>query len=216
MQRTFISSGPRSCLNANGSLPSRCPSDLTPRAFTRSFGKKIFKSQSAALLDPESRDRRLKDAANKALQDKYDRNTYNKRYRERRKEKFDAKKDKEEDKKTREVANIYRQALRQPAKDAMKAMKEDWALGALAPKRDIGDKTGKLGTLDMGLHQLTALTKVQKAEVKQRMGDNEFRVHDRVVVLKGRDRGKIGQILSIDEDKLSATIDGINKVSYCH
>ena len=66
----------------------------------------------------------------------------------------------------------------------------------------------------MGMHILTELTEREKEEVKRRMGDNEFRVRDRVVVLEGRDKGKIGQILSIDEEKMSATIDGINSVCY--
>jgi large subunit ribosomal protein L24 len=147
------------------------------------------------------------------LQDKYERNAYNKRYRERRKEKAEAKKDKEDDKKTYEVAGVYKRAMRQPARDAHKAMKEDWHLGPLAPRRDVGEKAGKLGTVDMGLHELHNLTKTQREQVKERMGDNVFRVHDRVVVLTGRDRGKIGQILSINEEKMSASVDGINKVS---
>jgi ribosomal protein L24 len=61
------------------------------------------------------------------------------------------------------------------------------------------------------LHQLT---KTQQEDVRARMGDNVFKVHDRVVVLSGRDRGKIGTIQSIDEDSMSATIEGINKVRY--
>ena len=49
--------------------------------------------------------------------------------------------------------------------------------------------------------------------VKARMGDNVFKPHDRVVVLKGRDKGKIGTIQEINEDeRMSATIEGINKV----
>jgi large subunit ribosomal protein L24 len=147
------------------------------------------------------------------LQDKYDRNAYNKRYRERRKEKAEAKKEREDDKKTYEVGAIYRRASQQPARDALKAMKEDWQLGPLAPRRDVGENAGKLGTVPMGEHELHNITETQRKQVEERMGDNVFRVHDRVVVLSGRDRGKIGQILSVDEEKMSASIEGINKVS---
>lgn len=164
------------------------------------------------MLDPRSRDRRLKAAGDKALAAKYERNTYNKNYRERRKDRAEAKKEKEDDGRTYEVAGVYMRAARQPARDALKAMKEDWALGPLAPKRDVGERAGKMGTVELGLHQLHSLTKTQIEDVKARMGNNVFKAHDRVVVLTGRDRGKIGTIMTIDEEKMSATIDGINKV----
>ncbi|KIW05332.1 uncharacterized protein PV09_03851 [Verruconis gallopava] len=212
MHRTFISGGSLKCLSANGYLSSKSTSDLTSKTFTRSFGKHKTKKGTTFLLDPQLRADRLKAAGEQALQAKYERNAYNKRYRERRQELADKKKEKDDDKKKISAAGIYMAAIKQPAKDAMKAMKEDWELGPLAPRRDVGEMAGRLGTVDMGLHHLHPLSKRQKEEVKKAMGDNEFRVHDRVVVLTGRDRGKIGQILEIDEENLSATIDGINKI----
>jgi large subunit ribosomal protein L24 len=187
---------------------------LTPRIINRSFGnqRRKHKSQTATLLDLKAREKRLAEAGEKALAAKYKRNQYNKDYRERRREQAEARKEKEDDSRTYDVAKVYRRAMQQPAKDSFKAMKEDWALGPLAPKRDVGDQAGKMGTVEMGLHQLQDLTKTQREDVKARMGDNVFKPHDRVVVLTGRDRGKIGNILSIDENKMSATIEGINKV----
>ena len=210
MQRTFLNASSRSCLNANGSIPSRCTADLTIK---RSFGNGKRKHKPSS-LNTRSRDKQVKAAGEQALAAKYERNLYNREYRERRKEQAEAKQEKEDDARTYEVANIYRRAMKQPAKDALKAMKEDWALGPLAPKRDVGERAGKLGTVDMGLHQLHALTKTQREDVKARMGDNLFKPHDRVVVLSGRDRGRIGNILEISEERMSATIEGVGKVSY--
>lgn len=215
MQRTFIS---RSCLN--GSRSSRCTSDLTPLTTTRSVGnfgnkhKKKTRTDAKSQSDPRSRERRLKQAGEEALAAKYERNAYNKAYRERRSEQRETAQDWVEDRRTYEVASVYRRAMQQPAKDAMKAMKEDWALGPLAPKRDFGENADKLGTVDMGLHTLHNLTTTQIEDVKARMGDNVFKPQDRVVVLTGRDRGKIGTILSVDEEKMSAQIEGINNVSF--
>lgn len=186
---------------------------MTSRTLTRSFGNGKRKTKTSSLND-RNRDKAVKAAGDRALAAKYDRNLYNREYRERRKEAAEARKDKEDDTRTYEVAGIYRKAMQQPGKDALKNMKEDWALGPLAPKRDVGERAGKMGTVDMGLHQLYNLTKTQREDVKARMGDNVFKPHDRVVVLSGRDRGKIGNILEIEEERMSATIEGIGKV--CH
>lgn len=217
MHRTLVQTSSRSCLHGNGSIPLGCPSALPSRTFTRSVGhlnkvKRKVKDQTTTLLDPSAREARLAEAGKLALAQKYKRNQYNRNYRQRRRDEAEAKKEKAEDKRTHEIAQIYRKAYRQPARDALKAAKEDYELGPLAPKRDVGDRAGKLGTIEMGMHQLHELTKTQKEDVKVRMGDNLFRVHDRVVVLTGRERGQIGTILRINEERMSAEIEGINKV----
>lgn len=38
----------------------------------------------------------------------------------------------------------------------------------------------------------------------------KFRVNDKVIVTAGKDKGKTGQIVKINRDKLSAVIEGVN------
>lgn len=214
MRRNFISTGSRTCLNAHGSISSRRPSDLTSKTIVRSLSKKPAGTLTGTLLNHKTREARLKAIAEQALQDKYDRNAYNKRYRKMRDDKAQARKDHDDARQTKEVAKIFRAAYRAVPREAMRALKEEWHLGALASKRDIGEKAQKLGTMDAGLHELYDLTPAQQEGVRRRMGDNVFKVHDRVVVLSGKDKGKIGQILAIDEDQQSARVENVNKVSY--
>jgi large subunit ribosomal protein L24 len=89
-------------------------------------------------------------------------------------------------------------------KDARLARQEDWARGALAPRRDVGDmadKYGSVGIFNMGLAE---------RQEKNKLKWNSIVEGDRVVVIKGRERGKIGLVENLDTTRAAVKVKGIN------
>lgn len=111
---------------------------------------------------------------------------------------------------------------------ALRNAKEDWKLGPLRPNRAVGEGAEKYGA--------RTDTQIQKPEIPARIqkNRNEFRQKkgleleyplvvddkkyfpivrdDRVVVLKGRDKGKIGVVEDIMERTHEVVVKGINMV----
>ncbi len=90
---------------------------------------------------------------------------------------------------------------------ARTARREDWLMGPLAPRRDVGNSKDTYGTVSS--RQLRA----PKKEKSQRK-DWCIREGDRVVIVaaKHRDRGKIGHVKSVREVAEECTISGLNMV----
>jgi len=99
-------------------------------------------------------------------------------------------------------------------KRAKKAFKEDYELGPLAPRRDVGSQKETYGTISSQLLRGRELSKEEKEELYR---DTPVHVNivrdDRVVLLDGRDKGKIGKVLSVNEETREVTVDGLNLVS---
>lgn len=89
-------------------------------------------------------------------------------------------------------------------KEAREARKEDWARGALAPRRDVGDKADKYGTV--GLFNMNIAERQEKNKPKWK----SICDGDRVVVVKGREKGKIGVVTNYDNDRGAVKLEGIN------
>lgn len=89
-------------------------------------------------------------------------------------------------------------------KEAREARKEDWARGALAPRRDVGDMADKYGTV--GLFNMNIAERQEKNKPKWR----SICDGDRVVVIKGREKGKIGVVTNYDNDRGAVKLEGIN------
>lgn len=92
--------------------------------------------------------------------------------------------------------------------------REDWELGPLAPKRDVGDQKDTYGAID---GQLVRGAKLSKEEAEEKMKDFGGKFlslvkGDRVVLLEGRDKGKIGKVLSVDRERAECTVEGLNLV----
>lgn len=90
---------------------------------------------------------------------------------------------------------------------ARSARREDWMLGPLAPRRNVGEMKDVYGTV--GIRQLRG---VEKGE--GRWKDWCIREGDRVAVIgaKQRDRGKIGIVKDVIEKSEECTIQGFNLV----
>lgn len=106
--------------------------------------------------------------------------------------------------KRRQEAQRLRKFNHSLIKDAREARREDWARGALAPRRDVGDLAetyGSVSIFNMNLPERQERNKPEWHSIVE---------GDRVVVIKGRDRGRIGKVENLDEDRCSVRVQGIN------
>ncbi|KAF1940888.1 KOW motif domain-containing protein [Clathrospora elynae] len=120
--------------------------------------------------------------------------------------------------------------IRDVRKNALANAREDWKLGPLRPNRAIGDGADKYGALtanQMQKPEIPVRTQKNRNEHRERKGlEPEYPLvvddkkyfpiveNDRVVVLKGRDAGKIGVVQDIIERTHEVIVKGINMQYY--
>lgn len=99
-------------------------------------------------------------------------------------------------------------------KQARFARREDWELGPLAPRRDVGDSKNTYGTISSYRVRGPVLRTDELKEKLKPFGGRYLNLAagDRAVILEGSDKGKIGKILSIDTKRAECTIQGLNMV----
>lgn len=96
------------------------------------------------------------------------------------------------------------------AKAARQARWEDWAKGPLAPKRDSGLQATTFGALEpAAMHP----PKLPKHERRKHI---LFAPGDRVCIIKGRDKGKINEIVQVNEESETVLIKDLNVVCVWH
>lgn len=89
-------------------------------------------------------------------------------------------------------------------KDARAVRQENWARGALAPRRDVGEMAERYGAVpifNMALPERPETHKLKWHSIVE---------GDRVVVVKGRDKGKIGAVEEFSEERQAVKIKDIN------
>ena len=91
-------------------------------------------------------------------------------------------------------------------KDERKTRREDWISGPLAPQRNAGAAKGIYGTLNMEASRIPTIPE------KQREKYINFTVGDRVCAVRGRNRGRIGEITEVDAGRMTVTVEGFNQV----
>lgn len=105
----------------------------------------------------------------------------------------------------RQRVNFQRQAL-----DNIRAQKknarEDWMRGPLAPRRDVGLEGRTYGALSP-----EALNPPEVPKHLRRKYFN-FVPGDRVCVIRGRDKGNIDEILSVNHESETVTVRNMNMV----
>ncbi|KAJ5172232.1 hypothetical protein N7492_004825 [Penicillium capsulatum] len=103
------------------------------------------------------------------------------------------------------VRKDYNRAMIDNIKGAREARWEDWQKGDLAPKRDAGPAAKIYGSLDsMLLHPPKIPKHLRRKHIL-------FAPGDRVVVIRGRDRGKINEITQVNEESETVVIKDINQ-----
>ena len=102
-------------------------------------------------------------------------------------------------------ATVLKQ-VSQDIRNARKARREDWDLGPLAPKRDVGEGRETYGTMDQ--RRIRGLPKPRE----ERTRFWNIVPGDRVVLLEGRDKGKIGEVKRLDGKTEEVVVEGLNMV----
>jgi large subunit ribosomal protein L24 len=129
---------------------------------------------------------------------------------------------KRKEKQVRQWANIMRQqqgSVRKletsQIKAARLARREDLELGPLAPRRDVGDAKETYGALSPDQIRGMELDYRKRDEILESVGGRFLNIvkGDRVVLLEGRDKGKIGKIIDTSPKSGTCTLDGLNMVS---
>lgn len=91
-------------------------------------------------------------------------------------------------------------------REARNARKEDWARGALAPRRDVGDLAKTYGSYDI-FH-----ISVPERQEKNKPKWASVAEGDRVVVVKGREKGKIGFVDELNMERAYVKVRDVNVV----
>lgn len=117
-------------------------------------------------------------------------------------------------KSNRELLNYTRKDETSQIKAAKLARTEDWELGPLAPRRDVGNSKETYGTIDSNRTRGAELHYREREEVLKSVGGRYLNIvqGDRVVLLEGRDKGKIGKIISTDPARGTCKVEGLNMV----
>ncbi|KAE8453045.1 hypothetical protein EG329_012232 [Mollisiaceae sp. DMI_Dod_QoI] len=128
---------------------------------------------------------------------------------------------KRRDKLSREWAKTNREQDRHLRREATGQLKqarlnrrEDWELGTLAPRRDVGDSKDTYATVHTQRMRGTILQGKDKHEALKIVGGRYSNIvkGDRVVLLEGRDKGKIGKITNTDKLRAECTVEGLNLI----
>ncbi|KAF3491863.1 KOW domain-containing protein domain-containing protein [Arthroderma uncinatum] len=98
----------------------------------------------------------------------------------------------------------YNRNLLDEAIEERKTRREDWLKGPLAPKRNVGDRDVLYGTISTGRLRLPKVPEAKRVKYVT------IAPGDRVCMVRGKDKGKIGKVLQIDEESQSVTIEGMN------
>ncbi|EEQ28271.1 hypothetical protein McanMca71_006554 [Microsporum canis] len=98
----------------------------------------------------------------------------------------------------------YNRSLLDEAIEERKNRREDWLKGPLAPRRNIGERDILYGTIS------TNRLRLPKVPESKRVKYVTLAPGDRVCMVRGRDKGKIGKVLQVDEESQSVTVEGVN------
>ncbi|CZR59704.1 related to ribosomal protein YmL40, mitochondrial [Phialocephala subalpina] len=128
---------------------------------------------------------------------------------------------KRKDRHTREWAKSNREQDRHLRREATGQIKqarlnrrEDWELGPLAPRRDVGDSKDTFGTIHTQRMRGTVIHYKDRAEALKKVGGRFLNIvkSDRVVLLEGKDKGKIGKVTAVDPSRAECTVEGLNLI----
>jgi large subunit ribosomal protein L24 len=104
-----------------------------------------------------------------------------------------------------EQAQRMEKYFRKVNKEATQLYKDDWTLGPLAPRRDVGDHATTYGGIDATAYRLPER---QANDYKPWYPISEG---DRVVVIRGREKGKTGVVEEVDPSKEAVSVKNLNR-----
>lgn len=109
--------------------------------------------------------------------------------------------------------------IRQNLRDARVAQQEDWDLGPIAPKRDLGfnnygvmEQPPRMDWTMSGRRAMKPQVIAQRCEWAGGVKQLNLAPQDRVVIMEGHDKGKIDRIREIDMTTGSVTLENHHHV----
>ncbi|KAI0130861.1 hypothetical protein F4814DRAFT_445002 [Daldinia grandis] len=100
---------------------------------------------------------------------------------------------------------------------AKQAVRDDWELGPLAPRRDVGEWAGAKGAIHevryAAYGKVTLAMRNRRCQWAGGAYHLNIAVGDRIVLIDGPDKGRIGKIKTINYDKAEVVISELNKAN---
>ncbi|KAI1637062.1 hypothetical protein F4809DRAFT_606039 [Biscogniauxia mediterranea] len=100
---------------------------------------------------------------------------------------------------------------------AKQAVRDDWAMGPLSPRLEVGEWDGTRGSIhEVRFQSDSRMTLAMRNRRCQWAGgayNLNLVVGDRVVLIDGPDKGRIGHVQAIDHDRAELTVKGLNKTN---
>ncbi|KAI0513211.1 hypothetical protein F5B22DRAFT_612700 [Xylaria bambusicola] len=94
-------------------------------------------------------------------------------------------------------------------------VRDDWAMGPIAPRADVGDFQGAFGSVSEVRYTGTRFFSLAVRNARCQWAGGAYQLclakGDRVVLLDGPDKGRIGTISEINEDTAEVTVQDLNK-----
>ncbi|KAI1117514.1 hypothetical protein F5Y14DRAFT_351335 [Nemania sp. NC0429] len=118
-------------------------------------------------------------------------------------------------KETSERAQKHVAAALKEVQDAKQAIRDDWAMGPLAPRTDVGSFHDAYGAIGQVRYSSPGGFSLAMRNARCRWAGGAYylnlAVGDRVVLLDGPDKGRIGPVTDIDHDTAEVTVKDLNK-----
>ncbi|KAI0426309.1 hypothetical protein F5Y09DRAFT_319275 [Xylaria sp. FL1042] len=117
-------------------------------------------------------------------------------------------------KSSQEGSSQVRMVLKE-VEEAKQAIRDDWAMGPLSPRIDVGDQHNLLGTIGESRYSTNRELSLAMRNARCQWAGGAFYLclaaGDRVVLLDGPDKGRIGEISEIRHDTAEVVVKGLNK-----
>ncbi|KAI1799293.1 hypothetical protein F4811DRAFT_112051 [Daldinia bambusicola] len=98
---------------------------------------------------------------------------------------------------------------------AKQAVKDEWELGPLAPRRDVGEWAGAKGAIHEARYAAYGKISLAMRNRRCQWAGGAYHLNlaegDRVVLIDGPDKGRIGKIKSINYDNAEVIVEELNK-----
>ncbi|KAI0137288.1 KOW domain-containing protein [Xylariales sp. AK1849] len=117
----------------------------------------------------------------------------------------------------RDEVNYQRSQMAQDIGRAKQAIKDDWHLGPMAPNIHYGELGATHGAISEARYQMAGTLRDKQREARCAwLGgarNLNLTVGDRVVLLEGPDKGKIGKVAEVQKENMEIVVGGLNKAN---
>ncbi|TGJ85364.1 hypothetical protein E0Z10_g3400 [Xylaria hypoxylon] len=101
--------------------------------------------------------------------------------------------------------------------EAKKAIRDDWAMGPIAPRIDVGDWHNAYGSIGESRFSSSGAISLAMRNARCQWAGGAYNLNlangDRVVLLDGPDKGRIGTVFDINHDTAEVAIKDLNKTN---